>query len=62
MDICLTPAVSSASCIFVLLLHRLYEISRKDSLLTADVCPQCNFTEMLLGDYRPVGQHYPPRL
>lgn len=30
-----------------------FEISRKDSLLVSDVCPQCNFTEMLLGDYRP---------
>jgi len=30
-----------------------YEISRKDSLLVTDVCPQCNFTEMLLGEYRP---------
>lgn len=30
-----------------------YEISRKDSLLAADVCPQCNFTEMLFGDFRP---------
>ena len=30
-----------------------YEISRKDSVLLADVCPQCNFTEMLLGDFRP---------
>ena len=30
-----------------------YEISRHHSLLAVDVCPQCNFTEMLLGDYRP---------
>lgn len=30
-----------------------YEVSRKDTLLAADVCPQCNFTELLLGDYRP---------
>jgi chromosome partitioning protein len=30
-----------------------YEISRKHTLLTADLCPQCNFTELLLGDYRP---------
>ncbi|NTX09032.1 ParA family protein [Myxococcus sp. CA040A] len=30
-----------------------YEISRKHSLLVADVCPQCNVTEMLFGDYRP---------
>jgi chromosome partitioning protein len=29
-----------------------YEISRKHPLLTADVCPQRNFTEMLLGDFR----------
>lgn len=30
-----------------------YEISRKNSVLLTDVCPQCNFTEMLLGDFRP---------
>jgi len=30
-----------------------YELSRKHSLLVADVCPQCNTTEMLFGDYRP---------
>jgi chromosome partitioning protein len=30
-----------------------YEISRKHSLLAADVCPQSNFTEVLLGDFRP---------
>lgn len=30
-----------------------YEVSRKNSLLVTDLCPQCNFTEMLLGDYRP---------
>jgi chromosome partitioning protein len=30
-----------------------YEISRKNSVLLSDVCPQCNFTEMLLGDFRP---------
>lgn len=30
-----------------------YEISREHSLLTADVCPQRNFTEMLLGDFKP---------
>jgi chromosome partitioning protein len=30
-----------------------YEISRHHSLLAADVCPQRNFTEMLLGDYKP---------
>ncbi len=30
-----------------------YEVSRKHSLLTADLCPQCNFTEMLLGDFKP---------
>jgi cellulose biosynthesis protein BcsQ len=27
-----------------------FELSRKHSLLVADVCPQCNTTEMLLGD------------
>jgi cellulose biosynthesis protein BcsQ len=30
-----------------------YEISRHFSVLFSDLCPQCNFTEMLLGDYRP---------
>lgn len=30
-----------------------YEISRKSSCLMTDLCPQCNFTEMLLGDFRP---------
>lgn len=30
-----------------------FEISRKHSLLATDVCPQCNFTELLLGDFRP---------
>lgn len=30
-----------------------YEISRKESLLATDVCPQCNLTEMLFGDDRP---------
>lgn len=30
-----------------------FEISRKDPLLVTDVCPQCNMTEMLLGDFRP---------
>jgi len=30
-----------------------YEMSRIWPLLTADVCPQRNFTEMLLGDERP---------
>lgn len=30
-----------------------YEISRHSSVLLADLCPQCNFTEMLLGDFRP---------
>jgi cellulose biosynthesis protein BcsQ len=30
-----------------------YEISRKDPVLVADVCPQCNMTEILLGDFRP---------
>lgn len=30
-----------------------YEVSRHHSVLLADLCPQCNFTEMLLGDFRP---------
>ena len=30
-----------------------YQMSRNFSLLVTDVCPQCNFTEMLLGDFRP---------
>lgn len=30
-----------------------FEISRKHPLLVADVCPQRNTTEMLLGDFRP---------
>src|SRR5258708_4732064 len=30
-----------------------YEMSRQHSCLVTDVCPQCNFTELLLGDYRP---------
>ena len=30
-----------------------YEISRNSSLLLSDLCPQCNFTEMLIGDFRP---------
>ena len=30
-----------------------YEVSRKWNLLLSDLCPQCNFTEMLLGDFRP---------
>jgi chromosome partitioning protein len=30
-----------------------YEISRLHSVLLADLCPQCNFTEMLFGDFRP---------
>jgi chromosome partitioning protein len=30
-----------------------YEISRKNSLLVADVCPQCNMTEILLADFKP---------
>lgn len=30
-----------------------FEISRKHTLLVGDVCPQCNFTEILLGDYKP---------
>lgn len=30
-----------------------YEISRRFSVLLSDLCPQCNFTEMLLGEFRP---------
>jgi cellulose biosynthesis protein BcsQ len=30
-----------------------YELSRRHSLLVTDVCPQCNTTEMLLGDHKP---------
>lgn len=30
-----------------------YEMSRQWPLLMSDLCPQCNFTEMLLGDFRP---------
>jgi len=30
-----------------------YEVSRRSSVLLSDLCPQCNFTELLLGDYRP---------
>jgi chromosome partitioning protein len=30
-----------------------YEVSRKHAVLVTDVCPQCNFTEMLLGDLKP---------
>ena len=30
-----------------------YEVSRHFSVLLSDLCPQCNFTEMLLGDFRP---------
>ncbi len=30
-----------------------YEMSRNAPLLMTDLCPQCNFTEMLLGDFRP---------
>ena len=30
-----------------------YEVSRQSSVLLSDLCPQCNFTEMLLGDFRP---------
>jgi cellulose biosynthesis protein BcsQ len=30
-----------------------YEVSRKFTTLLSDVCPQCNFTELLLGDFRP---------
>lgn len=30
-----------------------YEISRHFPVLFCDLCPQCNFTELLLGDFRP---------
>lgn len=30
-----------------------YELSRHGPTLITDVCPQCNMTEMLLGDYKP---------
>lgn len=30
-----------------------YEMSRKDPILITDVCPQCNMTEVILGDFRP---------
>lgn len=30
-----------------------YEMSRKASILLCDLCPQCNFTELLLGDFKP---------
>lgn len=30
-----------------------YELSRKHKTLVADVCPQCNMTEMVLGEFRP---------
>ncbi len=30
-----------------------YEISRHSPTIFGDLCPQCNFTELLLGDYRP---------
>jgi len=30
-----------------------YEVSRKDSMLVTDVCPQCNFTEVIFGDFKP---------
>lgn len=30
-----------------------YEMSRRWDLLMTDVCPQCNFTEYLMGDQRP---------
>jgi chromosome partitioning protein len=30
-----------------------YEVSRQSSVLLSDLCPQCNFTEMLLGEFRP---------
>jgi len=35
-----------------------YEVSRTNSLLTADVCPQTNFTEMLLGGYKTTANIY----
>lgn len=30
-----------------------YEMSRQEAVLFSDLCPQCNFTETLLGDFRP---------
>jgi cellulose biosynthesis protein BcsQ len=30
-----------------------FELSRKHPLLVTDVCPQCNTTELLLGDFKP---------
>ena len=30
-----------------------FNMSRKDSVLVADLCPQCNFTETLFGEDRP---------
>lgn len=30
-----------------------FNISRKDHLLVGDLCPQCNFTEILFGEGRP---------
>jgi len=30
-----------------------YEVSRHFPVLVSDLCPQCNFTEMLLGEFRP---------
>lgn len=30
-----------------------YEMSRHWPMLISDLCPQCNFTELLLGDFRP---------
>lgn len=30
-----------------------YEMSRKFEVLMTDLCPQCNFTEMLFGEFRP---------
>jgi cellulose biosynthesis protein BcsQ len=30
-----------------------YEVSRHFPVLLSDLCPQCNFTEMLLGEFRP---------
>jgi len=35
-----------------------YEMSRKASVLLCDLCPQCNFTEMLLGDFKPKANIY----
>lgn len=35
-----------------------FEIARKHPLLVTDVCPQCNLTEMLLGNKRPKSNVY----